>query len=167
MTTTQAAFTSPLETLSHCQLSCPPTPEQALTLAMLLAASDPWLTLNISATALEKYLLRDDPALRRYVVQVGSDVVGVMCVRYPWLRGPYIELLGIGANYRGLGIGKELLAWAEAQARRGSKNLWVVTSAFNHNALRFYQQQGFKQVGVIPALVCPDYDEILLRKNWD
>jgi ribosomal protein S18 acetylase RimI-like enzyme len=56
------------------------------------------------------------------------------------------------------------LAWAETEARRESKNLWVLTSSFNHQALKFYQSLGFHPIGPIRDLVTPGYDEILLRK---
>jgi ribosomal protein S18 acetylase RimI-like enzyme len=150
--------------LAGCRLSTPPGPEQAQTIASMLAASDPWLTLNFSASALAAYLTRDDPALRRYMITVSGRPAGVICVRHPWLRGPYIELLGISPNFRGQGLGGQVLAWAEAEARRGAKNLWVVASAFNQRALDFYQRQGFRTVATLPGLVAPGQDEILLRK---
>jgi hypothetical protein len=56
------------------------------------------------------------------------------------------------------------LAWAETEARRESKNLWVLTSSFNHQALKFYQGLGFYPIGPIQGLVSPEHDEILLRK---
>jgi GNAT superfamily N-acetyltransferase len=86
-------------------------------------------------------------------------------VRHPWLRGPYIELLGVFPDYRGKGLGKQVLAWVETEARRESKNLWVLTSSFNHQALSFYQSLGFYPIGPIQGLVSPEYDEILLRKS--
>jgi GNAT superfamily N-acetyltransferase len=160
------AFSQTEETLKHCRLTQTLSPAQATVLAELLAASEPWLTLNISASALAKYLLRTDPALKRYTVEVQGVLVGVICLRYPWLRGPYIELLGLAADFRGLGIGGELLAWAESQARLECQNLWVVASAFNQKALAFYQHHGFGPVGLLPDLVLPGHDEVLLRKSW-
>lgn len=162
----RTAFSQAEETLKHCRLTQTLSPAQATVLAELLAASEPWLTLNVSTAALAKYLLRTDPALTRYAVEVEGVLAGVICLRYPWLRGPYIELLGLAAGFRGLGIGGELLAWAETQARLECKNLWVVTSAFNHKALQFYRHHGFGQVGLLPDLVLPGHDEILLRKSW-
>ncbi len=133
----------------------------------MLAKNDPWLTLDISATTLERYFMRDDLGLHRYTVHIEGEIAGAVCVRYPWLRGPYIELLGLTAQYQGLGIGKQILAWAEAEASYESKNLWVVASSFNHRALKFYQHQGFQPIGTLQGLVCQNYDEILLRKAWE
>ncbi len=163
--TSHKAFEKPLEILEGCRLSTPVTEEQARAVAEMLAASEPWLTLKFSAASLARYLTRDDAALRRYSISVGDDLAGVICVRYPWLRGPYVELLGLAPNYRGKGIGRQVLAWAESEARREAKNLWVVASSFNHQALNFYQSLGFYPIGPIQGLVTPEHDEILLRKN--
>jgi diamine N-acetyltransferase len=160
----QKAFCQSTATLQGCQLSSQLTDEQAQQVAEMLAASEPWLSLNFSAASLAGYLRREDAALHRYLVSVDGKVAGIICVRHPWLRGPYIELLGVSPNQRGKGIGKQVLAWVEAEARRESKNLWVLTSSFNHQAQKFYQSLGFYPIGPIQGLVSPEHDEILLRK---
>ena len=163
--TPQKAFSRNIESFDNCQLTSPLTSEQTLDIAKILSISEPWKTLNFSVAALSNYLKREDISLRRYGVFVGGNLVGVICVRHPWLRGPYIELLGLFPNARGKGIGKKLIAWAETEARREAQNLWVVTSSFNHQALSFYQGLGFYPIGPLQGLVTPEYDEILLRKR--
>jgi len=164
MNTPKKAFSKTTAELEACRLSSSLTNEQAQAIAEMLAASEPWLTLKFPAAALANYLMRDDAALRRYAVLIDSQLAGVICVRHPWLRGPYIELLGLSPDHRGKGIGKQLLAWAETEARREAKNLWVVASSFNQPALDFYQGLGFYPIGPIQGLVTPEHDEILLRK---
>lgn len=167
MNAPQKAFSKSIENLAGCQLATPFTSKQARAVAEMLALSEPWLSLKFSATALANYLLRDDPALRRYAISADGALVGVICVRYPWLRGPYIELLGLSPSQRGKGLGRQVLAWAESEARREAKNLWVLTSSFNHQALDFYLGLGFSPIGPIQGLVSPEHDEILLRKSLD
>ena len=161
----QKAFSREIECLEGVQLSTNLTSGQALELAEMLAISEPWKTLNFSALSLASYLMREDPALRRYTVSVEDNLTGVICIRHPWLRGPYIELLGLSPKARGKGIGKQLIAWAENEARLESKNLWVIASSFNYQALNFYQSLGFYPIGPLQGLVSPEYDEILLRKK--
>ena len=160
----QKAFGSSTQELNDCQLSLSLTNEQADAVAEMLSGSEPWRSLNFSASSLAHYLTREDAALLRFAIIVENRVAGVICVRSPWLRGPYIELLGLSPDCRGRGIGRQVLAWAETEARREFKNLWVLASSFNHQALGFYQSLGFRQVGTIPGLVAPEYDEIILRK---
>lgn len=159
-----ALFDKPVIHLDGCALSGPPTAAQAQAVGDMLAASEPWRTLQFPATALANCLTRDDPALHRYIISVEGEVAGTVCIRHPWLRGPYIELLGIAPAQRGKGIGRQVMAWAESEARGAGANLWVVASAFNHRALAFYQGLGFETIGPIKGLVRPEYDEILLRK---
>lgn len=159
------AFCKNIEILESCQLSTPLTKVQEQEIAEMLSTSEPWVTLNFSSVSLASYLAREDSSLHRYIVTVDDNLAGVICIRFPWLRGPYIELLGVSPDYRGKGIGKQLLTWAEIEARRESKNLWVLTSSFNQNALDFYLKQGFYPIGPIQGLVSPEHDEILLRKR--
>jgi ribosomal protein S18 acetylase RimI-like enzyme len=160
----QKGFGKAIERLESCQLSTTITNDQVLEIAAMLSNSEPWLRLNFTATSLANYLTREDTALRRYVISNAENIIGVICVRHPWLRGPYIELLGLFPNQRGKGIGKQVLFWAETEARREAKNLWVLTSSFNQPAINFYQSLGFYPIGSIQGLVTPEFDEILLRK---
>ena len=54
---------------------------------------EPWLTLNYSAEKLIKYLNRQESYLHQFDIQ--QQVVGVICTRYPWLYGAYIELFAV------------------------------------------------------------------------
>lgn len=166
MTTIQRAFAESFVALPSCRLKRDFTEAEALDLGNRLAAMDPWLTLDVGAKALAGYLVRDDPALFRYAVQVEGRLAGVVCIRHPWLRGPYIELLGITRDYQNLRLGSEIMAFVEQEARLLSHNLWVITSEFNVKARRFYERHGFLEISHLPGLVKPGYVEILLRKSW-
>lgn len=154
-------------TLTGCVLTRSLSANDVELLSAAFAASQPWLTLCVTAKGLKNYLLSEDDSLYRYAVHVDNNLAGVICLRHPWLRGSYIELLGLIEAYRGRGIGTQLLKWAETEARHQGNNLWLVTSAFNQQAIQFYQRHGFKQVGIIEGLVHPDYNEILFRKRLD
>lgn len=133
-------------------------------LAAALATMDPWRRLGYSAAALERYLLRDDPALTRMVLEREGNAVAVLALRRPWLRGPYVELLAVLPQARGGGLGRVLLDWAAAQAGDGA-NLWACVSDFNTSARAFYARQGFVEVAPLPDLVAEGAGEILLRKR--
>ena len=158
-------YGEPLYTLTHCTLRPIEGETEATWIGASLAGMDPWRTLSYPASALTQYLLRPDPALRRYAVLAPDGaVMGVIGVRYPWLRGPYLELFGLFEAYQGQGLGSELIEWFTDQARLAAANAWVIVSAFNHSAYRFYQRHGFAEVGVLNDLARPGYDERLLRK---
>jgi len=130
----------------------------------LLSSVDPWHTLGYSSDSLSRYLLRHDPALNRYGVHVMEQAAGIVCVRYPWLLGPYIELFALYAPYRRIGLGRRILEWIESQALLTSRNIWTLVSSFNESARRFYENAGFVAVAPLDDLVKSGYSEILMRK---
>lgn len=135
-------------------------------MAALLAGIDPWLSLGYDAAVLTRYLGRDDRALIRYAVERGEDSrAGILAVRTPWLRGPYIELLAIFPAHQGYGLGRVVMEWTAAQAAAISANLWACVSDFNAAARSFYAAQGFVEVAPLDGLVTPGQAEILLRRR--
>lgn len=126
--------------------------------AAVLSGIDPWRRLGYSPSMLALYLGRTDPALTRMVLP-GR---GLIALRSPWLRGPYVELLAVLPEAQGQGGGRRLLDWAEG---RGGANLWACVSAFNHPARAFYARMGFAETAALPGLVTDGEDEILLRKS--
>lgn len=137
---------------------------EAETLGAGLAAIDPWRRLNFAATALNSYLTRNDPAAYRFAVRQDGVLVGVIAVREPWLRGPYLELLGLLPPAQGQGFGAILMDWFEAEAPPGAANLWVLCSDFNTKAIAFYERRGFQRQTALDGLVAEGSSEILLRK---
>jgi GNAT superfamily N-acetyltransferase len=124
---------------------------------------DPWLTMNYRPQALEFYLLRADPALSRYSVMVSENLAGVLSVRYPWLFGPFIELVALFDGFRGKGIGGRIVDWVCLHHQ--ATNVWVTVSAINSGAQRFYGKMGFERTATLEDLIKPGWDEILLRKK--
>ncbi|MDD1650931.1 MAG: GNAT family N-acetyltransferase [Methylococcaceae bacterium] len=165
MTMPPRPFTELQVHLARCTLTRGLSEEEANHIGGQLAALDPWLTLGFSPSVLSGYLQRDDPALHRYAVSVDEALAGVICIRHPWLRGPYIELLGLADGFRGQGIGRALLDWVEREVHTVANNVWVAASSFNERALAVYRGAGFEPVGVIEGLVREGRDEVLLRKR--
>ena len=138
--------------------------EDAEGIAGRLALMDPWLALSYSAAQLEKYLSADDPSLHRYTVIVDEMIIGVVAVRYPWLRGSYLELIGLFPDQQGKGLGAAILQWMERETKPWAMNCWVLVSSFNEAAKRFYLRQGFREIANIEALASARSSELLLRK---
>lgn len=134
-------------------------------LAASIVAMPPWSVMSYPQEAMARFLAASDDGASRYMVEIGGEEAGAMAVRYPWLKGPYLELLAILPRFQRRGIGASLLAWFEQEAfRHGARNLWVCASSFTARALHFYAQHGFQPAATLPGLVADGYDEILLRK---
>ena len=121
--------------------------------------------MGISADDLARFFGNEDPGTYRYGIFADNGLAGVLCVRFPWLKGPYIELLAMLPGHQGHGLGAKALSFVETEARRaGMRNIWVCASQFNESAQRFYKRNGFVEVGTLPGLVADGFAETLLRK---
>jgi len=63
------------------------------------------------------------------------------------------------------GLGAALLAAYEAETARGSAHAFLLVSAKNPPAQRFYRRYGYRRVGRLPDLVMPGEDEIIYWKR--
>jgi GNAT superfamily N-acetyltransferase len=134
-------------------------------LAAAIVAMPPWSVMHYSADALARFLAAPDGGVSRFLVQIDGEPAGAVSVRFPWLKGPYLELLALLPPFQGRGIGSALLGWFEEEGvRQGARNLWVCASSFNSPAIRFYGRHGFQPAAMLSELVADGYDEILLRK---
>ena len=79
-------------------------------------------------------------------------------------RSPYLRLLGVKDGHAGQGLGAALLAHAERIVYEDADHLFLLVSDFNTSAQRFYQRQGYCQVGALPGYVLPDVAELLYWK---
>ena len=132
-------------------------------MSIILCSMDPWLTMEYTPEAFEHYLLHADQALSRYAVMVAGNVAGVLSLRFPWLFGPFIELMALFDGFQGKGIGGRIIDWLFNRYNRA--NLWATVSSFNLKAQRFYSKEGFEQTTLLEDLIKPGWNEILLRKR--
>lgn len=142
------------------------TPEDARGLATTFAAMLPWSRYPFSAAALENYLGQQEPCAPRFSLHISEKPVGALGLRLNWLRGPYIQFFGLMPQYQRSGLGTAMLTRVIADARtNGDRNVWVAASAFNADALRFYERHGFTRAALLDGLVQDGIDEVLLRKR--
>jgi len=141
----------------------------AAVLADAFASMSPWSHYPFTPDALAKYLTTKEVGAPRYVLRCadGSNLaIGALGLRENWLRGPYIQFLGLTKSFQCRSVGEALLYEIETHARGdGAQNLWVMASAFNKRAQNFYCRFGFSPVADIDALVSVDQTEVLLRKR--
>lgn len=143
-----------------------PTPDDALALGTAFATIDPWRTYGFTPEEIAGPLSSTDPGALRVAVFRNDTLAGAAILRRTWLRGPYLQFLGILPEHQSSGLGSALLRWFEETARNeGNRNLWVATSSFNKNARRFYERRGFIYVATLEDLITDGISEILFRKK--
>ncbi|MGH7232652.1 MAG: GNAT family N-acetyltransferase [Nitrospiraceae bacterium] len=131
----------------------------------MLADSDPWKRLGYTAVHWERLFHPLPQGREGFVIERGGEVGGVALLRQRFLFGDYLELLAIAPAMQGQGLGRLLLRHVEEIVFARVKNLFICVSDFNTGARRFYQRQGYQEIGPIPNFLIPGTAEILLRKT--
>ncbi len=133
-------------------------------IANQLVQLDPWRTLAYTSDALGRYLAAGGQDFMRFAVIREGEIAGAVCVRFPWLRGVYLELIGLFPQAQGHGIGRAVCEWLEQEVSDHADNLWTLVSTFNLPARRFYSSCRFVEIGVLEDFVRPGYNEVLMRR---
>ncbi len=76
---------------------------------------------------------------------------------------PYLHLIAVKEEYRGKGIGKQLVEYFEKISDRDK--FFLVVADFNPNAKRFYENIGYRKVGEIPGLYREGITEYIMMKE--
>jgi ribosomal protein S18 acetylase RimI-like enzyme len=102
-----------------------------------------------------------------YVALIGEECAGFT---YTIPKGafhgfPYLHIIAVKQEYRNKGIGKALLDYSEKIACAMADKLFLVVADYNPGAKRFYERNGYRQVGEIPGLYRPGVTEYLMVKD--
>ena len=131
-----------------------------------LTAMDPWARLQLSTEQMIGFLAGSNENLRCFSIWHGGDRAGVAVVRFPWLSGPYLNLLAVLPAFQQRGVGRAALSWMEEEARAaGARNCFLCVSAFNVGAQSFYRRNGYSEAARLDELIKDEEDEILMRKR--
>ncbi len=124
------------------------------------------LTIERASQNFEKAFERNEVLL---VADAGEDNIGcgfAWCVPQGGFgRSMYLRLIGVRQERARAGVGAALLRGAEDAALKVGNELFLLVSDFNLDAQRFYQRQGYQQIGAIPGYVLPDVTELLYWKQ--
>ncbi|MBI1278261.1 MAG: GNAT family N-acetyltransferase [Anaerolineaceae bacterium] len=148
----------------------PITPDDIPTVAAWMVQTPLWqryqLTVERATLNFEKAFERGEVLL---VADAGAD--NLAC-GFAWClpqggfgRSMYLRLIGVRQERARAGVGAALLKGAEDAALKVGRELFLLVSDFNVDAQRFYQRQGYSQIGAIPGYVLPDVTELLYWKQ--
>jgi ribosomal-protein-alanine N-acetyltransferase len=101
------------------------------------------------------------------VAEDAGRVVGfvVYSVRGTFDHSGYVRAIGVAEDAQGHGVGGRLMDAAEEEIFRRGPNVFLLVSAFNAAAQRFYARRGYSPIGEIPDYVRTGITEILFRKT--
>ena len=83
---------------------------------------------------------------------------------YGFAGSPYIAAILVAADMRGLGIGSELIRFAERHFA-GRAHLFLLVSSFNQKARSLYLRHGYECVGELKDYCMPGQSELILHKG--
>jgi ribosomal protein S18 acetylase RimI-like enzyme len=131
--------------------------------AAMMAASDPWLRLGLSAPSCRRALT--DPEREAWGAWHGERLAGFLVLSFKGAFVGYVQLLGVAPEMRDQGIGAALVEHAERCIFERTRNVFICVSSFNEAAQRFYARLGYRTVGRLENFLVEGLDELLLRKT--
>lgn len=131
--------------------------------AALMARSDPWKTLNRTFQDCRDSL--QGMFREVYVAQQNRDIIGLFVLQMQGTFAGYLQSICIAPEMREMGVGTQMIRYAEEYVFKTSPNFFLCVSGFNKRALKLYQSLGYEEVGVLKNFVANGMDEILMRKT--
>jgi ribosomal protein S18 acetylase RimI-like enzyme len=128
-----------------------------------MANSDPWATLRRGYA--DSLALMTDPAREVYLAVVEDKIVGFVVMVMQGAFVGYIQSVGVWPEWRGMGIGSRLLAFAEERIFGETPNAFVCASSFNPRVQRLYERLGYELVGELKGYIVAEHSELLYRKT--
>ncbi|MBQ8319821.1 MAG: ribosomal protein S18-alanine N-acetyltransferase [Clostridia bacterium] len=119
--------------------------------------SDPWTKENFeSAFAL--------PVLYGFVAEEDERLLGY-CVTQVVCEDAELQNIAVAKEFRGKGIAKELLTFAEENAReKGAEHCFLEVRVSNAPALGLYRKFGYGQIGVRKRYYANGEDALVMKK---
>jgi ribosomal-protein-alanine N-acetyltransferase len=139
------------------------TTEEIEACARLLSESEPWITLRQDYTRTLRTM--SNAARERYVAMDGGQLAGLLILNLSGVLVGYLQTICVAPDYRGRGIGADIMRFAEDRIFRDHPHVFLFASSFNPDALRFYERLGYSRIGEIPNFLVNGHAEILLRKT--
>lgn len=133
-------------------------------LAMIMSTTEAWSAFGIDYNSAISILEGMEDIF--YVAEDNNKILGFITIRLNGVGniGAYIRMIAVDESYRGMGIGTRMIDFIGSLVREEIHNLFLICSTDNYDAQRFYENVGFKKVGIMKDLVMRGHDEFWFRK---
>ncbi len=136
---------------------------EARACAAIMAASEPWVTLERDYDA--SLAVVRNPDREVWVAIADGRVVGFLVLAMRGGFPGYVQSIGVEEGWRSRGVGRALLSRVEARVFEETPNVFLCVSSFNPRARQFYESKGYRHVGTVPDYVVSGHDELIMRKS--
>ena len=82
-----------------------------------------------------------------YIVQIEDRLVGWLRYNHFWDHIPFMNMICILEDYRGKGVGKNLVSFWENEMKEKGYNNVLTSTLSNEDAQLFYRKLGYKDIG--------------------
>lgn len=141
-----------------------PLGDDVAAIAERMATLDPWASMGRPPDSFAAYMTRPMAATFRYALRLDGRPVGFLSLRYPFMRGPYIETIALFPEAQRRGFGRRIVEWMGREVEGEATNLWLCVTDWNAPARAAYAAMGFVEIGPIPDVALVGQTEIFLRK---
>lgn len=132
--------------------------------ARVMASNEPWITLRRDLDGCRTTLNRAGTELFAARDQEGEPLGFILLAPFGFAASPYIASIGVAPEARGLGVGSQLMAFAE-QHFAGRGHLFLLVSSFNQRAQHFYREHGYQFIGELTDYIVPGHSELIFHKR--
>jgi GNAT superfamily N-acetyltransferase len=101
---------------------------------------------------------------RVYVVTVEKTIIGWLRYGLLYDSNPFLNMLFLFEQYRGMGLGNKLMDEWETEMRRLGHNIVFTSTQEDETAQHFYRKRGYEDIGEF-SLPGQDARELMLMKN--
>ena len=140
-----------------------PDGKQRRVCAVLMAESEPWLTLGL--TLRDCAAIVGDPSKEMYLAEIGGVIAGYILIQMAGVLRGYIQIVVVKPECRGKGVGRGLLRFAQKRIFRDEPNVFICVSSFNRRARKLYESAGFAVIGELKDYLVRGHSELVLRKT--
>ena len=128
-----------------------------------MAGLEPWITLRRPLRECRK--LFSDESFQRYSASVDGRLAGFLVIGMQGAFTGYIKAVCVAPEFRGKGIGRAFIRFAEQRIFTESPNIFLCVSSFNRKAQRWYSGLGFTKAGELKDYLIKGHSEIIMRKS--
>jgi D-amino-acid oxidase len=133
--------------------------------ARMMSESDPWKALEFSYTQCLESLRQTQIDLHGIRSNDGKLAAFLASMEYGIGSEPMVEYVCVHHNYRGYGLGTDLMRFFEEKLFPHSANMYLFVSDINPKAASLYKRLGYEQVGALPNYNLLKQTEFLFRKT--
>ena len=131
--------------------------------ARVMSQSEPWVTLERNFE--ESLQIISDSSKEVYLCSVQGEPAGFVILNMNGAFVGYIQTICVAPDFRGHGIGSQLLEFAEDRIFTISPNVFLCVSSFNPRARKLYERAGYETIGELKDYLVTGHSEILMRKS--